>query len=152
MCSSFLSADIFSSIIRYTPLISIDLIVKDNRGSILLGERLNRPAKGFWFVPGGRIRKDERFEQAFDRLVKEELGLEFPFEKAQFIGPFEHHYTDNVFGESFSTHYVALGFEINIEERPNQIPCVQHNNYKWFSRNEILNNEIVHQYTKWYFQ
>lgn len=151
MSSSLLSADIFSTIIKNTPLISIDLIVKDKTGSILLGERLNRPAKGYWFVPGGRIRKDERFSQAFDRLVHEELGFEYPYEKARFIGPFEHHYADNVYDENSSTHYVVLGFEITLSERPNKLPCTQHNNYKWFSIDELMSNSYVHLHTKWYF-
>lgn len=152
MSSSFLSADIFSTIIKNTPLISIDLIIKDKTGAVLLGERLNRPAKGYWFVPGGRIRKDERFSQAFNRLVLEELGFDYPYEKARFIGPFEHHYSDSVFDEYSSTHYVVLGFEITISERPNKLPCAQHNNYNWFSIDELLDSPHVHLHTKWYFQ
>ena len=62
---------LFSSIIEHAPLISMDLVVRDGAGRVLLGKRLNRPAKGFWFVPGGRIRKGERFEASFSRLVME---------------------------------------------------------------------------------
>jgi colanic acid biosynthesis protein WcaH len=42
----------FKAIIDSTPLISIDLVVRDSSGRVLLGQRLNRPAQGFWFVPG----------------------------------------------------------------------------------------------------
>jgi colanic acid biosynthesis protein WcaH len=49
----FLEKDLFSTVIKSTPLVSIDLVVKNNRGQTLLGQRLNKPAKGFWFVPGG---------------------------------------------------------------------------------------------------
>ncbi|MDF5000441.1 NUDIX domain-containing protein, partial [Vibrio parahaemolyticus] len=73
----FLSKQRFSQVIESTPLVSIDLVIEDESGQVLLGERLNRPAQGFWFVPGGRILKDEKLEDAFARLTLEELGHEF---------------------------------------------------------------------------
>jgi colanic acid biosynthesis protein WcaH len=60
----FLDKELFSTVIESTPLISIDLVVKNNLGQTLLGQRLNKPAKGFWFVPGGRILKDESLATA----------------------------------------------------------------------------------------
>jgi hypothetical protein len=47
----FLSQEDFATVVRSTPLISIDLIVENERGEFLLGKRTNRPAQGFWFVP-----------------------------------------------------------------------------------------------------
>ncbi len=35
-------------VIDCTPLISIDLVVRDSSGRVLLGQRLNRPAKVFY--------------------------------------------------------------------------------------------------------
>ncbi|WP_313449769.1 NUDIX domain-containing protein, partial [Pseudescherichia sp.] len=65
----FLSQEDFATVVRSTPLISIDLIVENARGEFLLGKRTNRPAQGFWFVPGGRVQKDEPLAQAFERLT-----------------------------------------------------------------------------------
>ncbi|HGU2589280.1 TPA: NUDIX domain-containing protein, partial [Escherichia coli] len=53
----FLHSQDFATIVRSTPLISIDLIVENEFGEILLGKRINRPAQGYWFVPGGRVLK-----------------------------------------------------------------------------------------------
>lgn len=39
----------FSNIIQNTPLISIDLIVTNRANQVLLGKRVNEPAKNFWF-------------------------------------------------------------------------------------------------------
>ncbi len=64
----------FKTVVASTPLVSMDLIVRNKRDQVLLGLRTNRPAQGFWFVPGGRICKDETFEQAFVRLTEMELG------------------------------------------------------------------------------
>ncbi|MEG1251614.1 MAG: NUDIX domain-containing protein, partial [Citrobacter sp.] len=62
-----LPLDIFQTIVQNTPLISIDFIVKNERDEVLLGKRVNKPAKGYWFVPGGRIFKNETIFQAFKR-------------------------------------------------------------------------------------
>jgi colanic acid biosynthesis protein WcaH len=70
-----LPLDIFEIVIEAMPLISIDLTVRNSKQEILLGRRLNRPAQGYWFVPGGRILKDETIEDSFNRLLKVELGI-----------------------------------------------------------------------------
>lgn len=49
----FLRQEDFAAVVRTTPLISLDFIVENGQGEILLGQRLNRPAQGYWFVPGG---------------------------------------------------------------------------------------------------
>ena len=46
----------FLSVLKYTPLISIDLCLIYNN-EILLLKRNNDPAKGFFFTPGSRIHK-----------------------------------------------------------------------------------------------
>ncbi len=94
----WLSDETFKSIIQHTPLISIDLIVRNEAGEVLLGKRVNAPAKSYWFVPGGRVRENETLDDAFVRLVKEELGIESGITRAdaKFLGLYEHFYDDNV--------------------------------------------------------
>ncbi|MBJ6922853.1 GDP-mannose mannosyl hydrolase, partial [Vibrio cholerae] len=41
----------FKTVVASTPLVSMDLIVRNRYGQVLLGLRTNRPAQGFWFVP-----------------------------------------------------------------------------------------------------
>jgi colanic acid biosynthesis protein WcaH len=143
--------DTFKTIIEYAPLISIDLIIVNQSGQVLLGKRNNRPAQGYWFVPGGRILKDESMSVAFKRLTLNELGIEFDFEKAEFIGPFEHFYVDNVSGESFSTHYIALGYRLLVDDTLLNLPTEQHNQYKWILVDELLGDAEVHKHSRWYF-
>ena len=116
-----------------------------------MGFRNNKPAKGFWFVPGGRILKNESLENAFIRLVKEELGIHFLRGNAQHLGVFEHFYEDCVFDDKISTHYVVLGYKIleyiNIEKLPHS----QHQKYIWLSKEELLAHSNVHLHSKWYF-
>ncbi|WP_421197295.1 GDP-mannose mannosyl hydrolase [Aeromonas enteropelogenes] len=141
----------FQQIVAATPLISIDLIVRNELGQVLLGRRLNRPAQGFWFVPGGRVCKDERLDAAFLRLTQEELGLATSRECAHFLGPYEHFYTDNFSGEDFSTHYVVLGYELAWQGQYNTLPVSQHDQYRWVGVNALLQDPSVHQHTKGYF-
>ena len=49
----------FLEVIDRAPLVSIDLVVVDPDQRVLCGWRVNQPARGFWFVPGGRILKGE---------------------------------------------------------------------------------------------
>lgn len=141
----------FQQIVAATPLISIDLIVRNELGQVLLGRRLNRPAQGFWFVPGGRVRKDERLNDAFWRLTKEELGVAASRDSARLLGPYEHFYADNFSGEDFSTHYVVLAYEVVWQVLQDALPVSQHDQYRWCSVNELLQDPSVHQHTKDYF-
>ncbi|TKF23439.1 GDP-mannose mannosyl hydrolase [Vibrio genomosp. F6] len=149
----FLSKQRFSEVIESTPLVSIDLVIEDESGQILLGERLNRPAQGFWFVPGGRILKDEKLEDAFARLTLEELGHEFQFSQAILLGPYTHLYGDNVFGNAFTTHYVAIAYKLVVIRSELNLPTnVQHSRYHWYKQDELLTSDKVHIHTKWYFK
>ncbi|MEZ8990151.1 GDP-mannose mannosyl hydrolase [Vibrio breoganii] len=145
-----LELETFKTVVASTPLVSIDLIVKNKHGEVLLGERINRPAKAYWFVPGGRILKDESFENAFSRLTSIELGKEYKLQDAKFLGPYQHFYSDNFSGSGFSTHYVVLGYELVIDIDINELPDEQHEAYQWWSVKELLNSDRVHQNTKDY--
>lgn len=147
----FLDGNTFETVIDSTPLISIDLVVRNPQGHVLLGYRTNRPAKDHWFVPGGRILKSESMKNAFTRLCQQELGLDFSLELANFIGLFEHFYDDSVFGEHISTHYVVLGYEITVDESQLSLPSEQHSQYQWFDVDTLLTQDNVHQHSRWYF-
>ncbi len=146
-----LELETFKTVVASTPLISIDLIIKNKQGKVLLGERTNRPAQGFWFVPGGRIVKDEAFEKAFSRLTIIELGQEYTMQSAKFLGPYQHFYNDNFSGSDFSTHYVVLGYELVVDLDIKGLPVEQHGAYQWWSVEELLNSDKVHQHSKDYF-
>nr|WP_281496481.1 GDP-mannose mannosyl hydrolase [Ferrimonas balearica] len=146
-----LSVDTFKMVVSSTPLISIDLIIKDSAGRVLLGKRSNRPAQGDWFVPGGRVLKDELLEAAYHRLLYNELGVSSAV-KAKFIGVYQHFYSDNFSGSDFSTHYVVLAYQLSLDGECLNLPIEQHSEYRWFKKEELLNCEQVHCHTKWYFQ
>lgn len=142
-----------AQVVRLAPLVSIDLIIEDSHGRILLGMRTNEPARGYWFVPGGRILKNERITQAFERVVKNELGLEMDYAQGEFVGVFEHIYSTNfALEKDFGTHYVVLAHRIKLIDSVDVSSDNQHSELVWFDKDRILEDAKVHPNTKAYFE
>lgn len=142
----------FLKIIDSTPLVSIDLIIENQNEKILLGKRVNRPAQDYWFVPGGRIVKNEKLASAIKRISSTELGETILMPDVQLLGAFDHIYKDNFLNESsINTHYVVLAYKINCKSNFEIKPDNQHSEIKWWSKHDLLNNPDVHQNTKNYF-
>lgn len=144
----------FMAVVEHAPLVSIDLLVFNPQGQVLLGWRNNRPASGHWFVPGGRVLKDERLDDAFMRLTNVELGIALPRQQAQWQGVYEHFYSDNAGGEAgFGTHYVVLAYRIYIADTElENLPLGnQHERYRWMLPKDISTDQQVHIYSKAYF-
>ncbi|KON80314.1 GDP-mannose mannosyl hydrolase [Azoarcus sp. PA01] len=155
----WLSGETFRIVVASTPLVSIDLVVENTAGEILLGERRNRPAQGCWFVPGGRVLKNETLDAAFRRLTQAELGQVFERGEANFLGVFEHFYRDSVFGEAGpadphgapDTHYVVLAYRLGVADsvvlNP---PEAQHGRYRWWRPADMRASAVVHGNTRAY--
>ena len=143
----------FLEVVERTPLVSIDLIVRRSDGRVLLGRRTNEPAKGCWFVPGGRIHKSERLADAFRRICEAELGKAFAITDAKFRGVFEHLYPTN-FAEKpgTGTHYIVLAYDLRANDLPDKLPVDQHGEFEWFDVQRILKTDGVHENTRAYFQ
>ena len=150
----FLDTDTFRTVVANAPLVSIDLLVSNSDGDILLGQRLNRPAQGYWFVPGGRIYKDESLDQAFQRITESELGRLFVRQNCGLLGVYEHFYQDSVFGQNGnapSTHYVAIAHQVKLEaDEALTPPHDQHRLYRWWKPQDILLSDQVHSNSKAY--
>src|ERR1035437_8231151 len=90
----------FETVIRLTPLVAMDMIVRSPEGLVLVGRRTNEPSKGYFFFPGGRITKNETLAAAFRRISLAELGAEKRIEEARFLGAFEDFYTTHYLGRT----------------------------------------------------
>ena len=138
----------FKTVVNSTPLISIDLLVKkDNK--ILLGKRINKPAKDYLFSIGGRVYKNETINDAIIRIASDELNFNLKI-MPTFLGVFEHFYDDSIY-QNLSTHYVNLAYQVEIEEVL-KLPNKQHNEYHWLTIDQLLKNKLVHKYVKNYFK
>jgi colanic acid biosynthesis protein WcaH len=142
-----------SEVVRLAPLISIDLIVRNSQSEVLLGLRNNQPAKGFYFVPGGRIWKGERLRDAFTRILRSETNCIGKFDDARALGVYEHFYATNRFGESgYGTHYVVLAYALGFDDISALKADAQHSDFCWWDERALLASERVHENTKAYFR
>lgn len=140
----------FLTVIDATPFVSLDLVVLNERREALLGYRRNRPAQNSWFVPGGRIRKNEKTQDALQRICQAELGI--PAGPGRLLGIFDHFYDDNYFNEpGINTHYVACGYAFEIESHAQFRRDDQHTELKWWNIDELLCSPEVHPNSKLYF-
>jgi len=139
-------------VVRYTPLVSVDLIVRNSKGQVLVGLRSNEPAKGMWFVPGGRICKDERIVQAIARVSLDELGVDLSAE-ASLLGVYEHLYDTNFAGApDVGTHYVVLAYQAGLADGIGLSGDDQHSQFRWAAPADLLADDSVHPNTQAYFR
>jgi colanic acid biosynthesis protein WcaH len=146
-----LSPENYITAIELTQIVSVDFIVYNKDNKVLIGKRRNRPAKGTYFVPGGRIFKGESIKQGIIRQFETELGISLEnVPKIKYIS--DHIYEDNFTNKPISTHYVCIAVEIKLEkELDNNTFNIQHEDVLWLTPEEILKREDVNIYTRYYF-
>lgn len=106
---NWVTDDEWETIVSNVPIVSVDLVVLTPNG-VVLGRRVNEPAKNRWFVPGGRVEKGEHLEDAVHRVAREELGAQVEIEKR--LGVYEHLYETADVSGAGGKHYVPVGFVV----------------------------------------
>jgi colanic acid biosynthesis protein WcaH len=140
----------FKAVIENTPLVSIDLCLICN-GQILLGKRSNEPLKGRWFTPGGRIHKNETWQDALLRIAEAELGLSgIAVEGFSLMGMWDHFYSNSALDQNTSTHYVNLPHYAEFQSRPEIILDDQHGEFEWFDLSVVAYDEKFNPYMRNY--
>jgi len=69
-----LPEDIFFFVSRTTPLVNVDLLIKDENGRMLLSWRDDKFVGKGWHVPGGIVRFKEKLETRIAEVAKKEIG------------------------------------------------------------------------------
>ena len=72
--SDFVPTELYHEFLRNMPLACVD-VVAIHEDAFLLVRRADAPARGEWWLPGGRLRKGERLEDAALRKLAEEVGI-----------------------------------------------------------------------------
>lgn len=72
--------DIFYYISRTTPLINVDLLIKNKKGQTLLAWRDDEHVGSGWHIPGGIIRYKETIENRINKVAKLEAGCKVEYE------------------------------------------------------------------------
>jgi colanic acid biosynthesis protein WcaH len=149
MSLEWISDDEWATIVRNVPIVSVDLVVQSADG-LILGKRRNEPAKGEWFVPGGRIHKYERLTEAVHRLAHEELGID-EITIQQSLGVYEHIYEASNIADSDGKHYLANGFVVKTDAVISEITHDdQHSDVRAFDPSNLPAD--LHEYTAAYLR
>jgi len=75
-----LPEEIFLFISRTTPLVNVDLLIKDGKGRTLLSWRDDQYCGKGWHVPGGIVRFKEKLERRLQEVAKTEIGATVKFD------------------------------------------------------------------------
>ena len=99
------------------------IIYKNNK--FLIAQRnLNKSQGGLWEFPGGKVEKDESYERALIREIKEELNADI--EVNEYIGESIYQYPEKDIKLIF---YKAKLLSDRIE-------LLEHGSYKWITKDE----------------
>lgn len=78
--SEGLPDELFLYISRTTPLVNVDLLVKDEDGRTLLSWRDDKYAGKGWHIPGGIVRFKETLETRIKKVAEIEIGMDVSFD------------------------------------------------------------------------
>jgi colanic acid biosynthesis protein WcaH len=65
----------YKKLLSAIPIVCVDCLVVNENEEYLLVKRANPPLKGEYWVPGGRLYKNERMLDAVHRKMREEVGI-----------------------------------------------------------------------------
>jgi ADP-ribose pyrophosphatase YjhB (NUDIX family) len=122
------------------PISCVDLVIEDPLGQILLLKRINTPAQGQWWFPGGRILFGETRIDAARRKLREECGLE----AAEFVeaGTFD---LLLPIGEDRLSHTITTVFATRVDGRVETKLDQQSSAWRWVLPDD-RSNETLHPF------
>ena len=101
---------LYKEICSKMPIPCVDIIIQNKKGHFLLVKRTNEPLKSKFWLPGGRILKEESVNDALSRKCKEELDLLVDPSEFKFTGFSQANYVKNAFGSDGGYHTISLVF------------------------------------------
>ncbi len=78
--SQGLPDNVFYYISQTTPLVNVDLLIKDEKGRTLLSWRNDPYAGKGWHIPGGIVRFKESFSTRIEKVAETEIGTDIQFD------------------------------------------------------------------------
>ena len=148
---NILSKDLWKKIVMNMPIPAKDLLFYSDQKGLLMGKRINKPAKDYYFVPGGRVFKNENRNNAIKRIAEEEVGYLINPDNSSSIGIYDHFYFDSIWENSkISTHYIVEAILFVIEDDEIKFSLTnQHSEIVWINESNIKKLN-VHKYSMQY--
>ena len=148
---NILHKDLWKTIVMNMPISAKDLLFYSDKKGLLMGKRINKPAKDYYFVPGGRVFKNENRNDAIQRIANQEVGCLINPANFSSIGIYDHFYLDSIWENTkITTHYIveAILFEIEDEEIKFCLEK-QHSEVVWVNESNVEKVK-VHKYSMKY--
>jgi len=129
-----LPEEIFIFISKTTPLVNVDLLIKDKYHGVLLTWRDDRIYGKGWHIPGGIVRFKESFAERINKVAEEELGSKVVFSEVPLFIKENIHPTRNVRG-----HFISILFSCQLLTKPYDIlkykgGMPKKNQWQWHSK------------------
>lgn len=119
------------------PRVGVGVMVKNNKGQILLGLRKSEHGQGTWSFPGGKLEFSEKISDAVKRETEEETGLKVDNLELVSLAD-ELAYLDK------GIHYVNIGFlahshqgEPEVKEKDKFVE------WRWFDMDDLPDNVFI---------
>ena len=137
--------EIFRLVTKLTPMINVDLLIKNEAGETLLTWRADSLCRSGWHIPGGIIRFEEPIENRIRAVAASELQTSVSFDPeplkvTEFILP----------NQAYRNHFISLLYRCRLREAvPEKLHCSDLRDpgpgqYAWFG--EIPENMLeVHR-------
>jgi colanic acid biosynthesis protein WcaH len=106
-----LPKDIFLFVSRITPLVNVDLLIKNERGHVLLSWRDDRYVGRGWHIPGGIVRSHERLEERIKRVSLMEIGVMVQF------NPIPVEVNQVIYKKKTRGHFISFLYECFLSEK-----------------------------------
>lgn len=133
--------DTYKVLMEFSPICTVDVIFFNPEGTrVLLGKRTNAPYQGLFYTFGGRLRKNETFEEAAVRIAKKEMGVTVAPIDVTF-GGLDNEISDSSVVPGTNYHAVALYFGGIISESTPITLDAQHSEHQWVDVNDAT---IIH--------
>lgn len=121
--------DQYKTIHEVMPIPCVDVVIV-HEDSFLMAKRNNKPAQGQWWVPGGRVLKDESLTDCAKRKSTQETGLQVNV--IRMLGADETMFPDGPFGSQ--THTINVVFLASPALPNTEISLdSQNTEYRWFN-------------------
>ena len=106
-------------------------VIYKNDKFLIAQRNLKKAQGGLWKFPGGKVEKNEPYERALIREIKEELNADI--EVNEYIGESIHHYPEKDIKLIF---YKAKLLSEKVE-------LLEHESWEWITKEEKYNFEFV---------
>ena len=126
--------EVFRLVTKLTPMINVDLLIKNESGETLLTWREDTLCSPGWHIPGGIIRFQEPIEHRIHAVAQSELHTDVIFEPTplkvtEFILP----------NQAYRNHFISLLYRCRLKGTvPDELHCKDLRNpkqgeYTWFA-------------------